>query len=237
MIIAAETSPSDSLRVVSQLLETRDIDTVYRDLYLQCARRYFSRLLSYQEYQRLSGREISIDNLLRQTHQSLEQGNWRKVKELSDRVHVLREEVKNKHDLLKVATDLYESVAMPLNRFSPGFNSLLRLSERDLSRLRDRALENLSSLQREDEESQAFYSSRRAHFETLSLDSLGESSELSDPGHVRKEALRAVIYLGPRKFGSFTAWRYSDVLCRGRLTWKTAPRPGSLAAREPLAGL
>jgi hypothetical protein len=189
-----ETSGSEALRVVSRLLEVGKADTVYRDLYLQRARAFLTPLLSYSEYLRLEREKAAIDDLLRKSRSAVDHRDWVKVKELADQVRTLRRMVEGKRSLLELGGEIYNVVEVPLDPFSPGFQTLFAVSEQDLVRGQERVVENLSALEKEDSSWQAFYVGRKAHFQALSLDSLAFASQAirPDPGQVQRQALQAL---------------------------------------------
>lgn len=189
-----ETAGPDTLQVISQLLEAGKTDTVYRDLYLQRARAFFAPLLPYPEYLRLEQENVSIDNLLRQNRAAVERGEWNKVKELSGRIRTLRHWVEEKRPLLERGQAIYEAADVPLDPFSPGFQTLFAASGQEIGRVRERMVENLAALERDDPPWQAFYAARRTYFQTLSLASLETPFQTvrPDPAQFRREALQAL---------------------------------------------
>lgn len=190
----AEALGSVMPRLVSQLLEAGKTDTVYRDLYLQRARTFFAPLLPYPEYLHLEQEKISIDNLLRQNRAAVERGEWSTVQELSSRIRALRHIVEGKRSLLELGQAIYEVSDVPLDPFSPGFQTLFAVAGQELMKVRERVVEHLAALEREDPSWQSFYASRHTYFQTLSPAALESSTQATrpDPGQLRREALQAL---------------------------------------------
>lgn len=189
-----ETAGPDTFQVISQLLEAGKMDTVYRDLYLQRARGLFAPWLPHSEYLHLQHEKIAIDNLLRQNRTAVECGDWSKVKELSHRIRTLRQIVSEKHALLALGQAIYDATDVPLDPFSPGFQTLFAVSTQAVAQAQERILAHLSTLENTDASCRSFYTSRRTYFQTLSLNSLETASHLTrpDPGRLRREAMQAL---------------------------------------------
>ena len=71
---------SAEVSVILRLLEAGNIDTLYRDLYLERAHARMGDLLPHSEYLRLKYSKVNIDDLLRQVAPVLERQDWLKVK-------------------------------------------------------------------------------------------------------------------------------------------------------------
>jgi len=160
-----ETTRPDTLQILSQLLEAGKTDTVYRDLYLQRARAFFASLLPYPEYLRLEQEKVSIDNLLRQNRAAVEHEEWSKVRELSSRIRTLRRLVEEKRPLLELGQAIYAGSEVPLDPFSPGFQSLFAASGQELIEAQARVVEHLTALEKDDPAWHSFYEGRRAYFQ------------------------------------------------------------------------
>src|SRR5688572_4335815 len=92
-----ETSSAE-VSLILRLLEAGNVDTLYRDLYLQRAHALMSDLLPHSEYLRLKYSKVNIDDLLRQVAPVLERQDWVKVKQLTGRIRRFCEAIKVKHD-------------------------------------------------------------------------------------------------------------------------------------------
>ena len=84
-----ETSSAE-VSLILRLLEVGNVDTLYRDLYLERAHALMGDLLPHSEYLRLKYSKVNIDDLLRQVAPVLERQDWVKVKELTGRIRILR---------------------------------------------------------------------------------------------------------------------------------------------------
>jgi hypothetical protein len=179
--------------VVARLVEAAGMDTVYRDLYLQRARALLAQCLPNDEYLRLKGARARIDQTLRQSRAAVARGDWIRVKELASSVAGLQRGLADRQTDLDLAAAVYGPQQVPIDPFSPGFESLLAARGLDLLALRDRVGRALAALQRDDPEWAAFYDRRRSHFARLAVraETVRAAADAFDPVAIQREALRA----------------------------------------------
>jgi len=184
---------SAEVSLILRLLEAGNIDTLYRDLYLERAHVLTGALLPHSEYLRLKYSKVEMDDLLRQVAPALERQEWAKVKELTGKIRVLREIVEENHALSDLAGKIYEPSDVTFNPFDPGLQSVLAHAEQQLTQLRDRVVMTLATLEREDLVWRDFYAHRRTYFQGLTLatskaDGLDHTSENIDPAQIQRQA-------------------------------------------------
>jgi hypothetical protein len=156
-------------KVASKLIEISKTDTVYRDIYLNRARKIISDILPSEEYRRFVGDRRWLSRLPNKISAAMEQGDWNAVKELSETMVTMTEREEKMRHLLKIGDEVYETDEVGLDPFSPGFNHLAGIPYGNLSPLRDRIVKHLEELQKEDPSCKAFYSGRYDRFQALSL--------------------------------------------------------------------
>jgi hypothetical protein len=184
----------DAPASVRQLLEVAEIDTIYRDLYWQRARTVLAPILPYEEYLRAQQEQSTLAKYLQQSRLAIEQGDWQRVKELGDRVRVLRDHGHDKGALLTLAHSLYGGADVPIDPFSPVFPTHSAKSGGDLVGTQERVVKHLTALEKTDPSWQAFYASRRSFFLHLALDASATdpAGPRLDPHHIQQEALFAL---------------------------------------------
>jgi hypothetical protein len=190
-----ETFPSAKIEIVSCLLDAGRADPLYRDLYLQRASAYFAPLFSDEEYLHLKSENAEIDHLLRQNRSAVENGDWLRVAQLSDRIRTRKKEVDEKRVLLSLGSGIYDPPDVVLDPFSPGLQGFLFASGQTPEEVRGRLLESLALLEKEDEEWKNLYAGRRDHFRnlpSLSVEFRQSPEEEVDPSRIRHEALQAL---------------------------------------------
>jgi hypothetical protein len=168
-----------------KLIETGKTDSVYRDIYLNRARRIISDIMPSEEYAHFVGKKRWLSRLPSKIRAALEKGDWKAVKELSETLGRLTEWEENTRFLLEIGDAIYETDEVILDPFSPGFNHLTGIPYENLAPLRDKVTKHLEELRKEDPAYEAFYSGRYNRFRALSLSRLKkgrvELAELDKP--------------------------------------------------------
>jgi hypothetical protein len=160
---------ADPLRIVSALIETGHVDTVYRDVYLERARSLLGGVFPLEEFRFNEQARRDLAELPLGVARALEKANWPLVKELAARTQALREAVEGKQKLIETARDVYAVTDVRLDPFSPGLQGFTRLAAAELPALRDRTVNRLTALERADAPGHDFYVARRAALQALVL--------------------------------------------------------------------
>ena len=151
--------------LMTALIDAGNIDTVYRDVYLDRARTLLAPVLSLEEFHRLEQQRAALAELPATIAHALETANWSLVKELSQRAQTLKRPIDDKAAPLQTARSVYDVRDVRLDPFSPGLQSFTRIPARELATLRTRALELLGTLERADGAWNDFYAARRRAFQ------------------------------------------------------------------------
>ena len=156
---------STASAVVTALVETGNIDTVYRDVYLDRARSVLTPLLSLEAFHRFEQERAALAELPLTIARALDNANWSLVKQLSERAQTLSHAIDDKAALLQTARSVYDVRDVRLDPFSPGLEPFTRIARRELPTLRKRTLELLGTLERTDIAWKDFYGARWRAFE------------------------------------------------------------------------
>jgi len=151
--------------LMTALIDIGNIDTVYRDVYLDRARSLLAPVLSLEEFHRLERERAVLAELPVSIAHALETANWPMVKELSQRAQTLKRVLDDKGALLQTARSVYDVRDIRLDPFSPGLQSFTRIPAREWPTLRTRALDLLGTLERADFPWKGLYAARRGAFE------------------------------------------------------------------------
>lgn len=189
----------DPARLVSQLVDIGNTDTVYRDVYLERARMFLGEVISPEDFGRIERQQADMASLPLTIARALQRENWAQVQELTARMQAIRRESDGKRSLVETARGVYAVGDVRLDPFSPGLQRFVRLPTKDLETLRTRALEQLAALEGVDPSAQNFYAGRRAAFQGLVLGTgtaaAGETAPAAaatvDPREAAAQALRA----------------------------------------------
>ena len=156
----------DVISIVSALIEAGNVDTVYRDVYLERARTLLSPVVSIEAFHRMEQRQSALASLPLAVARALEKADWPQVKELSLRTDALKQEMSRDGKLFESAHAVYAVTDVKLDPFCPSLQRFTRVAAKDLPALRSRAIEQLTTLEQSDDPWQDFYSGRRAVFQT-----------------------------------------------------------------------
>ena len=130
---------------MTALIDAGNIDTVYRDVYLDRARTLLAPVLSLEEFHRLEQQRAALAELPVTIAHALETANWSLVKELSQRAQTLKHLLDDKAAAIQAARGVYDVRDVRLDPFSPGLQSFTRIPARELATFRTRALELLGT--------------------------------------------------------------------------------------------
>ena len=120
--------------LMTALIDAGNIDTVYRDVYLDRARTLLAPVLSLEEFNRVEQQRAALAELPVTIAHALETTNWSLVKELSQRAQTLKHLLDDKAAPLQTARSVYDVRDVPLDPFSPGLQSFTRIPARDWPR-------------------------------------------------------------------------------------------------------
>ena len=196
MFDASSAQPETVLPTIGELIEVSKFDTLYRDLYLQRARELMSPTLSEAAYTNIKAGTAGLGLLEHQLRAAIEQGNWKRGCEFTDRVSQIRKTAAAKSASIGLAEVIYErSANVPVDPFSPGFHVFLNASTEKLREWREHALQILSRLARMDSSRRDLYARRLADFQALKITGQTEQKDetaATGATALRQEALRAL---------------------------------------------
>ena len=156
---------STASAVMAALIEAGNIDTVYRDVYLDRARTVLAPMLSLEDFHRLEQERAALTELPLTIARALDNANWSLVKQLSERVQTLKRAIDDKGGVLETARSIYDARDVRLDPFSPGLAPFTRTANRELPTLGKRMLALLETLERSDVAWNDFYGARRRAFQ------------------------------------------------------------------------
>jgi hypothetical protein len=221
----------DPILVVSALIETGGVDTVYRDVYLERARMLLSPVLSREDFQRIERERAALAGLPLAMERALEQANWPLVKELSRRTEALKQKVQGQSKLIEIARGVYAVTDVSLDPFSPGLQRFTRASATELPALQSRVIEQLTTLEQADSPWKEFYAGRRAAFQTrarITSEQVHAGADTTPAADAREEAAQALKAGDMRRLE-----RLADVLM-GAVTPRTSESAhGATAGATP----
>jgi hypothetical protein len=183
----------DPLGLVSRLIDTGSVDTVYRDVYLQRARTLLAGVFSVEDFHHVEQQAAEAAMLPPKIGRALDRGDWAVVKELSNRAETLRLAVGEKRRQMETARGVYAVTDVKLDPFSSGLQLFTRLSQKNQLALRTQAVEQLATLERADASWKDFYAGRRAALKALAVAASREPAVAAsaDPREAAQRALKS----------------------------------------------
>src|SRR5215471_4956695 len=157
---------ADPIALVNALVEAGSIDTMYRDLYLGRAQTLLNPVMSLEDFHRLEQERALVAELPLAVARALEKGDWPEVKELSLRTEALKNTVGGKTAQLNTARTVYAVADVKLDPFCHSLQLFTRVSIRELPGVRNRVVEQLTTLEQSDLPWKDFYAARRTVFQT-----------------------------------------------------------------------
>src|SRR5829696_4189152 len=157
-------------QTISRLVSLGNLDTLYRDLYMQRARKLMETILSGAAYSNIKNNIAALGLLERQLKAAIESGNWQRTAELAERVRSIRSSSDRK-EAIELGEAVYDNISdIPIDPFSPGFYAFYNSSEKILNQWREHAVASLSVLETVDSSKRDFYAWRRADFQALKIE-------------------------------------------------------------------
>ena len=180
---------------VLKFIELSELDTLYRDIYLERARGLMNPVLSSDAYFYIRDRIASLGVVEGQLRGVVQRGDWARTKELSERVKAIKK-LKERGEDLKLGEAIYDKLAkIPIDPFEPGFNAFFERPVEKLNAMRARAIEILIELEESDPNERDFYSKRRSDLDQLVFkkqEKKKEEEEAVTEVDLRTAALNAV---------------------------------------------
>ena len=141
------------------------VDTVYGDLYLQCARNFIEPALSEAEFAALQLLENEASNLPNRIFVAMKEARWMEVKDLSARMSSLKRTLTEKEALRRLGEKIYKPGEPQLDPFSPGLQGLT--GNRDPQALMQKLSTQLEQLHTADPDWHEFYAARKIAMTTI----------------------------------------------------------------------
>jgi hypothetical protein len=178
---------NDAISIASALIETGNVDTIYRDVYVGRARTLLNPVVSVDAFHGMEQRRAALASLPLAVARAMEKADWPQVKELSLRTDALKQEMSRENAFFETARGVYAVTDVKLDPFCQSLQRFSRVSPKDLPALRTRIIEQLTMLEQSDVQWKDFYAGRRAAFETRAPIGSGQSSGETSRGDSLEE--------------------------------------------------
>ena len=225
---------STASSVLTALIEVGNLDTVYRDVYLDRARTVLGPALSLDDFHRLEQERVTLAELPLTIARALNNANWPLVKQLSERAQTLKRALDEQGKLLLTARNIYDVRDVRIDPFSPGLASFTGIARRELPTLRNRVLELLETLQRADVAWDSFYGARRRAFQDAPQLGADQDTAVPSSGANAVESAREALKAGDmRRLAGLADALIATTAPSTPAVSKTADVPAARMENEP----
>jgi hypothetical protein len=186
---------ADRLAMVASLVKLADVDTLYRDVYLDRACALLQPTFSAGEFHRLEQQRTALTTLTVELGRALDNDDWPLVRDLSRRAAALKETVEDTKEAVEIARGVYAAPGVRLDPFSPGLQKFTHIPAKELAGLGTRVAQDLTALEQADASWKEFYAARRtavtsrAAAESAPADA---AAGVASPAHPREAAAQAL---------------------------------------------
>lgn len=195
--MANAVTPKDKqtvLECVRDLTAAGQVDTLYRDLFLQRAVENLRSVFPESAFQQANEIDPQIAALLGENRRAVDRQDWSAVKSVSAKVEQLRKELRESADELAVAKLVYEAPAVAVDPLCVELQPLIK-DQMTVSAARHAALEAFGRLATSDPDWAEFHRQRLAYFEAIQVvEADSEPSaekQISSVAQLRQEAQKA----------------------------------------------
>lgn len=192
---AALASKETILTLVNQLIQISKLDTLFRDLYIHRARALLTTFFSVGSYFQLKENRAEITWIEKQLRASVEQNNWKRCSELTERLRELRKRTESAARFAEVGETVYERASeVSIDPFSSGLGVFMGATNETVVSSRAEAINILHALERSDPEKRGFYANRASDFGRLTISTVEtvKREQRVDAGQLQQIALSAL---------------------------------------------
>lgn len=182
------TTPLAELQALTRLSQ---IDTLYRDLYLETARQLLQSIMDEARYRLLVQEKSKLESVTLQSRAAIEHRDWARLPGLVEEIRLLRLSLDQAAPVMEQAAKVYGAEAVCIDPFSPGLQSFLSASFQSRSSLRETAVEILEGLARNEAEHTGLYRQRLEWFRAVNPEKVEKvGPAVADAG---KEAIEQAL--------------------------------------------
>ncbi len=187
-----EDKDKDRISLIKKIIDVADVDTVFRDIYIEHAKDLLSDTLTPDDYQDIIREKNMLARLPNSINEAMEKNDWEKVKELSIRMKDLHRWTENNQYMFDIGRKVYSSNFIYINPFSPGLHHEAGVSINDLPVIRKNIIKKLEDIIPADKSMNDFYIARKNYFSSIQVDKEGEDEFENDEVDLEELAKQAL---------------------------------------------
>jgi hypothetical protein len=178
------------IETVRDLAAVAQIDTLYRDLFLQRATAKLRAIFPEKAYRDAGDLEPRVAVLLAESRRAVDRQEWSKVKDIGAQVTQLRAELEATAPKIEVARSVYDGAAVAIDPLCVELQPLLK-DQMTVNAARQIALDSFGRLTASDPEWADFHRRRRTFFEEIQAvrtDTKAPAKKVTSVAQLRQEA-------------------------------------------------
>ena len=187
-----EKKDQDKISLTKKIIDVADVDTVFRDIYIEHAKDLLSDTLTPDKYQDIIKEKNMLARLPNSINEAMEKNDWAAVKELSIRMKDLHRWTESNQYLFDIGRKVYSSNFIYINPFSPGLYHEAGVSINDLPEIRKDIIKKLEDIILTDKSMNDFYLSRKNYFNSIQVGKTGEDEIGNDEMDLEEQAKLAL---------------------------------------------
>lgn len=182
----------DKISLIGDIIDVADVDTVFRDIYIEHAKNLLSDTLTLDGYKDIIREKNMLARLPNRINEAMEKNDWKAVKELSIRMKDLHRWTESNQYLFDIGRKVYSSNFIYINPFSPGIYHEAGVSINDLPVIRTDIIKKLDDIILTDSSLKEFYIARKNYFSSIKVGKTGEDEFEDDEMSLEELAKQAL---------------------------------------------
>lgn len=175
-----EKKDHDKMSLIGKIVDVADVDTVFRDIYIEHAKNLLSDTLPADKYQDIIREKNTLAHLPDSINEAMEKNDWVTVKELSKRMKDLHRWTESNQYMFDIGRKVYSSNFIYINPFSPGLYHEAGVNINDLPVIRRDIIKKLEDIIFADKSMNDFYIARKNYFSSIQVGKAGEDGFEND---------------------------------------------------------
>ncbi|MGD9161638.1 MAG: hypothetical protein PVG39_24725 [Desulfobacteraceae bacterium] len=187
-----EKKEHDKISLIGNIIDVADVDTVFRDIYIEHAKDLLSDMLTPDDYQDMIREKNMLARLPDSINEAMEKNDWEAVKELSLRMKDLHRWSESNQYMFDIGRKVYSSNFIYINPFSPGLYHEAGISIDDLPVIRKDIIKKLEDIIMADKSMNDFYAARKNYFSSIQVGKAGGEEFTNDEIDLAEMAKQAL---------------------------------------------
>ena len=187
-----KTIDENKISLIEKIIGVADVDTVFRDIYIEHARDLLSDTLAPDDYQDIIREKNMLTRLPNLINEAMDKNDWKTVQELSVRMKNLHRWTESNQYLFDIGREVYSANDIYLNPFSPGMYHEAGVKIDEIPTIRKDIIKKLDDIISSDESMHDFYTTRKNYFSSLQVNNTGDDKSPNEEIDLEEQAKLAL---------------------------------------------